>query len=112
MSEYYSGTAVYTKTFDNPQAVREAAKGGRIWLDLGTVRDTRRGLGSTAATSASSGAIPGGSRSPMRSAAKANRLEIHVANLWPNRLIGDEREPPDAPNTPREATWPAGPIGS
>jgi hypothetical protein len=25
-----------------------------------------------------------------------NRLEIRVANLWPNRLIGDEREPADA----------------
>ena len=28
--------------------------------------------------------------------AGANALEIRVANLWPNRLIGDEQEPPDA----------------
>ncbi len=26
----------------------------------------------------------------------ANVLEIVVANLWPNRLIGDEQRPPDA----------------
>jgi hypothetical protein len=25
-----------------------------------------------------------------------NKLEIEVANLWPNRLIGDEFQPPDA----------------
>ncbi|MGB8960153.1 MAG: glycosylhydrolase-like jelly roll fold domain-containing protein, partial [Candidatus Aminicenantales bacterium] len=27
---------------------------------------------------------------------EGNRLEIRVANLWANRLIGDEREPADA----------------
>jgi hypothetical protein len=26
--------------------------------------------------------------------AGANELEIRVTNLWPNRLIGDERKPP------------------
>jgi hypothetical protein len=28
--------------------------------------------------------------------ASGDTLEIEVANLWPNRLIGDEQEPPDA----------------
>ncbi len=68
---YYSGTAVYAKTFDLPQAVMDAAKSGRVWLDLGHGREHRLVSGSTVATSASSGAIPGGWRSRMRSAARA-----------------------------------------
>jgi hypothetical protein len=38
----------------------------------------------------------------------ANALEIRVANLWPNRLIGDELEPPDAEYTKdgNLARWP------
>ena len=94
--KYYSGLATYTKTFDAPRAVAgSAAKGGRLWLDLGTVKNIAgvrlngRDLGVVWCDPWRvdiTGAIkPGG-----------NRLEIRVANLWPNRLIGDEREPPDA----------------
>ena len=35
--------------------------------------------------------------------AKRNRLEIEVANLWPNRLIGDEMEPDDGV---KDGKWP------
>jgi hypothetical protein len=65
---YYSGQAVYRKTFDLPaDGTRVPGGGRRLWLDLG------------------------------------------VANLWPNRLIGDELEPPDAEYGPggNLARWPS-----
>jgi hypothetical protein len=83
---YYSGKAVYEKTFDLPAAVRGGS--GRLWLDLGSLRNVAevrlngRGLGTvwTAPWRVEMGAAatPAG-----------NRLEIAVVNLWPNRLIGD-----------------------
>jgi hypothetical protein len=36
-----------------------------------------------------------------------NRLEVKVTNLWPNRLIGDERFPDDCT---AGGTWKTGPI--
>ena len=36
-----------------------------------------------------------------------NRLEVKVTNLWPNRLIGDERYPDDCT---ADGTWKTGPI--
>ena len=32
--------------------------------------------------------------------AGTNELEIQVTNLWPNRMIGDERLPPDSDRNP------------
>jgi hypothetical protein len=83
---YYSGTATYRKTFDGANATR---------LDLGTVNHIARvrlngrdlGVVWTAPWSVS---IPKGLLK-----ARGNQLEIEVANVWRNRLIGDEQEPPD-----------------
>jgi hypothetical protein len=37
--KFYSGTAVYRRTFDAPQAVPSSTQGTRLWLDLGNVRE-------------------------------------------------------------------------
>ena len=93
---YYSGTATYTKTFDAPRAVAgSTVKSGRLWLHLGTVKN----IASVRLNGQNLGVVwcdPW--RVDITGAIKpeGNRLEIKVSNLWPNRLIGDEREPPDA----------------
>jgi hypothetical protein len=102
---FYSGTAVYRKTFDLPQ--RTSSRGERLWLDLGevkviaAVRLNGRDLGVVWCDPW---------RVDITDAVrkKGNRLEVRVANLWPNRLIGDEREPPDAEyaRNGRLARWP------
>jgi len=91
--KYYSGTAVYRKAFDLPQAA--PAKGERLWLDLGTVKN----IASVRLNGSDLGAVwcdPWRVDITDAVKAEANLLEIRVANLWPNRLIGDEREPVDA----------------
>ncbi|MGZ5556066.1 MAG: glycosylhydrolase-like jelly roll fold domain-containing protein, partial [Candidatus Aminicenantales bacterium] len=93
--KYYAGTATYAKTFDLPKAVADAAKSGRVWLDLGTVKN----IAGVRLNGRDLGVVwcdPW--RVEITEVVKpaGNRLEIRVANLWPNRLIGDEQEPPDA----------------
>ncbi len=83
---YYSGTATYRKTFD--------ANGGS-YLDLGQVKCIARvhlngrdlGVVWTAPWGV---AIP-----PGLLRERGNVLEVQVANVWANRLIGDEQEPAD-----------------
>jgi hypothetical protein len=103
---YYSGTAVYRKTFDLPDA--PSAGDRRIWIDLGTVK----AIASVRLNGRALGVVwcdPW--RVEITAAVKANgnRLEVRVANLWPNRLIGDELEPPDAEYAPggNLVRWPA-----
>ena len=97
--KYYSGTAIYHKTFDLPRLSGDlkAKQSGlqRLWLDLGTVKNLARvqlnghELGTLWC-------------SPWRVditdfvKPNGNNLEIAVVNLWPNRLIGDEQLPPDS----------------
>ena len=91
--KFYSGIARYEKTFDLPKGPTGA--GAREWiLDLGTVKNMARvrlngkdlGVVWTAPWQvALVGAV----------LPKGNRLEIEVANLSINRLIGDEQFPDD-----------------
>jgi hypothetical protein len=105
--KYYSGTADYAKTFDLPRIVMEAATSGRVWLDLGKVEN----IASVRLNGLDLGVVwcdPWRVEITDAVSRTGNRLEIRVANLWPNRLIGDEREPPDAEYAPggNLARWP------
>jgi len=90
---YYSGTAVYTVDFDVPAGLK-ISRGDRLYLDLGEVHCLSRvklngkELGVVWTTPP---------RLPLTSGLKkkGNHLEIEVANLWVNRMIGDENEPWD-----------------
>jgi hypothetical protein len=87
---YYSGTAVYTTTLNVPADA--SAAGQKLHLDLGDVRVMARvklngrDLGVVWKTpfrvEITEAVQPG-----------ENALEIQVANLWPNRLIGDQSLP-------------------
>lgn len=82
--KYYSGKARYSKTFDCAQAGN-----GKLFLNLGKVKNMARvklngiDMGIVWTT-------PLEVEITDAVQAKDNRLEIEVANLWGNRLIGDE----------------------
>jgi hypothetical protein len=93
---YYSGAATYRARFDLPPG---ADRKPGLRLSLGTVhvmarvRLNGRDLG-TAWCAPWALEIGGAARE------KGNELEIDVANLWPNRLIGDRAQPPE-----KRVTW-------
>lgn len=109
---FYSGTAIYRKTFDLPSdsrfqipdsGIRHPASGiQRLYLDLGLVKN----LAQVRLNGRDLGVVW---CAPWRVditgivQAKDNRLEISVANLWPNRLIGDQSLPPEKRFT--STTW-------
>jgi hypothetical protein len=86
--KYFSGTAIYTKTFEAPAGWFQS--GARLWLDLGEVKNIAE---------VSINGVPLGVvwKAPFRAEATgalkpgANSLEIKVTNLWVNRLIGDQQ---------------------
>ena len=84
---YYSGIARYSKVFDLPQI-----SDNRIYLELGTVHDIA-GVTLNGKDLGTVWCAPW--RIEITSALKTgeNRLEIEVANRWPNRLIGDMTAP-------------------
>lgn len=84
--KYYSGTAMYSKAFELPETAQKEY--GRLLLNIGEVPGMARvrvngkdvGVAWTAPWQVDiTDAVQTGT----------NLLEIEVANLWPNRLIGD-----------------------
>jgi hypothetical protein len=91
--KFFSGTAVYEKTFDLPDG-RITHDTSRKFLDLGNVRE----LAEVRVNGKSCGIVwcpP--FRADITDAIKpgANKLEIEVVNFWPNRIIGDASLPKD-----------------
>ncbi len=101
--KYYSGIATYIKTFSINKAPQQQ-KGAAIYLDLGEVKNMARvtlngkdlGVIWTAPWRVDvSGYLQKGN----------NVLKIEVANLWANRLIGDEKLPYDGPVNEKWPQW-------
>lgn len=100
---YYSGSATYTQTFDLKEDIHRG-KNTRLFLNLGIVKNMARvrlngkdlGVIWTAPWQADITKV-------VKTA--GNKLEIEVANLWPNRLIGDEMEPDDGVINDKWPDW-------
>jgi hypothetical protein len=96
--KYFSGIATYVKDFTTPQGWKA---GQPLWIDLGQVNELAEVMvnGKSAGTAW---------HAPFRldisgvTAKGKNKLEVRVANLWVNRLIGDAQ-----PNT-KKITFTAG----
>jgi hypothetical protein len=100
---YYSGIATYTKTFDLPDSCKSLKTS--IWLvDLGNVKNMARvklngiDFGVVWTTP-----LQVNITSALKK--KGNLLEIEVANLWMNRLIGDEALPDDGIKDHKWPEW-------
>ena len=90
--KYFSGTATYQLTFE--VAAASLARGERLFLDLGRVRNVARitlngkplGICWTAPWRVdATAALQAGS----------NTVTIEVTNLWSNRMVGDAKLPPE-----------------
>lgn len=101
--KYYSGIAVYRKTFDLP-IDKTTIKNKRLYLDLGEVKNMARvrlnghDLGVV-------WTVPWQVDLTEIVKQEENQLEIEVANLWPNRLIGDEQFPYDGIKNGQWPEW-------
>jgi len=90
--KYFSGTATYARTFDWSPAATATDQQSEVWLDLGNVQVMAR----VKLNGHDLGILW---KPPFRinitNALKtgANSLEISVADLWPNRMIGDAALP-------------------
>jgi hypothetical protein len=98
---HYSGIAVYSKTFDLPENFKKS-KGTSLMLDLGVVKNMARVRlnGQDLGVVWTSPWQVDISRAVRKS---GNKLEVEVANLWANRLIGDEMMPDDGV---KDGKWP------
>jgi hypothetical protein len=101
--KYYSGIATYHQKFDLPPGNRISGS-TLLYLDLGRVKNMAR----VTLNGKELGVIW---TAPWRIDISAdvheknNELTIEVANLWPNRLIGDEKKPFDGISNNKWPDW-------
>jgi hypothetical protein len=117
--KYYSGTAIYEKTFDWPDA-KHKTQAVKLFLDLGDVHE----LAQVRLNGKNLGVVWSPPfRLDISAAIKTgkNKLEVEVVNFWPNRIIGDAFLPPKqrftqtnirklTQDTPLEASGLLGPV--
>jgi hypothetical protein len=102
--KYYSGEAVYRKTFDRPTTLKDS---DRVFLDLGVVHKLAR----VKLNGEDLGIVW---TPPYRVAVTGklkpgpNHLEVTVVNTWVNRLIGDQQP---ADKDARTLKWDNGMLG-
>ncbi|MBC8874236.1 MAG: hypothetical protein H8E44_32755, partial [Planctomycetes bacterium] len=95
--KYFSGIATYRTTFDLPDKAHRS--GQPLFLNLGEVHNMAR----VRLNGHDLGVVwcaPWQVEITDVVKPSGNRLEIDVANLWPNRLIGDQTQPPE-----KRITW-------
>jgi hypothetical protein len=90
---HYSGTAVYRKNFDAPQTVFGARKRA-VHLDLGKVKNLAR-VRLNGKDMGTVWCAPWRVEIGNALQREKNQLAIDVVNVWVNRILGDEQEPPD-----------------
>ena len=108
--KYFSGEAIYSKTFSVPRALLAGSQ--RLYLDLGKVAV----MAEIKLNHQSLGTLwkpPFVVDITDCAKAGANKLEVRVVNLWPNRLIGDEQLPEDSERHPDGSLkqWPPWVLG-
>jgi hypothetical protein len=91
--KFYSGTAVYEKTFALP-AAKLKTQNAKLFLDLGRVRE----LAEVKVNGKSCGIVwcpPWRVDVTDAVTPGENKLQVEVVNFWPNRIIGDAALPAD-----------------
>jgi hypothetical protein len=98
--KYFSGEATYKKVFDLPAKVRATGSdagntSSDVWLDLGEVKNLA-GVRLNGRDVGIFWTAPWRANVSSAIRSKDNILEISVANLWRNRLVGDKHLQQDA----------------
>ena len=94
------GTAIYEREFDC-----DPGKNDEVWFELGKVEVISE-LFINGKPAEILWKPPYRSKITHLVRQGRNKVEVHVANLWPNRMIGDERFPLDFEPRGRGLVWP------